>query len=110
MDYRTGKVVALKIVSREQAESCPHYNIKKEVLIHENLQHPNITKLVEARKDSDYYYLVVEWAAGGELFEKIEPDVGFPEDVAHMYFVQLLSVLVLPILSALLLTFHLEIF
>jgi serine/threonine-protein kinase Chk1 len=50
---------------------------------------------LEARKDGEFYYLVIEWALGGELFEKIEPDVGFPEDVAHMYFVQLLSVLVL---------------
>lgn len=94
VDKRTGKQVAIKAISRTQAESCPNYNIKKEVLIHENLKHPNIIKLIEARKDSEYYYLVIEWALGGELFEKIEPDVGFPEDVAHMYFFQLLSVLV----------------
>ena len=87
--------MAIKAISRTQAESCPNYNIKKEVLIHENLEHPNIIKLLEARKDSEYYYLIIEWALGGELFEKIEPDVGFPEDVAHMYFFQLLSVLVL---------------
>lgn len=93
-DQRTGKPVAIKVISRTQAESCPNYNIKKEVLIHENLRHPNVIRLLEARKDSEYFYLVMEWAAGGELFEKIEPDVGFPEDVAHLYFVQLLSVLV----------------
>lgn len=85
--------MALKLISRKQAESSPNYSIKKEVLIHEALTHPNVIRLLEARKDADYYYLVMEWATGGELFEKIEPDVGFPEDVAHMYFLQLLSVL-----------------
>lgn len=59
------------MVSREQAESSPNYNIKKEVLIHENLHHPNIVRLMEARKDDDHFYLVMEWVAGGELFEKI---------------------------------------
>lgn len=59
------------MVSRKQAENCPNYNVKKEVLIHQNLNHPNIIKLVEAKKDEDNYYLVLELGLGGELFEKI---------------------------------------
>lgn len=62
---------AIKIIPKEQAEFCPTYNIKKEVLIHENLAHPNIIKLFEARKDNSNYYLVMELSVGGELFEKI---------------------------------------
>lgn len=103
------KQVAIKVICREQTENCPNYNVKKEVLIHQSLNHPNIIRLIEARKDADNYYLAMEWAFGGELFEKIgtllerifrirlvvEPDVGFPEEVAHMYFYQLLSILVL---------------
>jgi serine/threonine-protein kinase Chk1 len=86
-------VVAIKVVSRKQAESCPNYNVKKEVLIHQSLNHPNIVKLIEAKKDEENYYLVLELGLGGELFEKIEPDAGFPEEIAHFYFLQLMNVL-----------------
>lgn len=93
VDQKSGKSYAVKMINKEQADSQPNYNIKKEVLIHESLSHPHIIKLVEARRDEKHYYLVMEWGSGGELFEKIEPDVGFPIDIAHMYFKQLMLVL-----------------
>lgn len=62
---------AIKVISRKQAESCPNYNVKKEVLIHQSLNHQNIIKMIEARKDEESYYLVLELGLGGELFEKI---------------------------------------
>ena len=71
MDQTSSKHVAVKVVSREKAENCPNYNVRKEVLIQENLQHRNTVQLIEARRDAGHYYLVMEWAAGGELFEKI---------------------------------------
>ena len=33
----------------------------------------------------------MEFAEGGDLFDKIEADVGVPEDIAHVYFRQLVS-------------------
>lgn len=33
----------------------------------------------------------MEFAEGGDLFDKIEADVGVPEDIAHVYFKQLVS-------------------
>ena len=33
----------------------------------------------------------MEYAAGGDLFDKIEADVGVNEDIAHFYFTQLIS-------------------
>ncbi len=33
----------------------------------------------------------MEFAEGGDLFDKIEADVGVPEDIAHLYFLQLVS-------------------
>jgi serine/threonine-protein kinase Chk1 len=35
--------------------------------------------------------LALEFAAGGDLFDKIEPDVGVDEDTAHLYFHQLIN-------------------
>lgn len=36
-------------------------------------------------------YLVLELGAGGDLFDKIAPDYGVDEDLAHFYFQQLLA-------------------
>lgn len=36
-------------------------------------------------------YMVLELGAGGDLFDKIAPDYGVEEDLAHFYFQQLLS-------------------
>ena len=33
----------------------------------------------------------MEYAEGGDLFDKIEADVGVSEDIAHFYFTQLIS-------------------
>ncbi|PWN48576.1 Pkinase-domain-containing protein [Violaceomyces palustris] len=36
-------------------------------------------------------YMVLELGAGGDLFDKIAPDYGVEEDLAHFYFVQLMA-------------------
>ena len=68
--------------------------VTKEILIHQHLKHQNVIKFIEVFEDSGYIYIVQELANGGELFEQIEPDVGFPEQVAHFYFVQLIRTIV----------------
>ena len=68
--------------------------VTKEILIHQHLKHQNIIKLIEVFESSGYIFIVQELADGGELFEQIEPDVGFPEQVAHFYFVQLIRSIV----------------
>ena len=45
--------------------------IREEVKIIENLDHPNIVKYYETYDDVKYIYLVMEYCNGGELFEKI---------------------------------------
>jgi serine/threonine-protein kinase Chk1 len=36
-------------------------------------------------------YLALEYAVSGELFDRIAPDVGVDERLAHMYFTQLMA-------------------
>ncbi|KAI6153067.1 kinase-like domain-containing protein [Pisolithus tinctorius] len=58
----------------------------KEMQIHLALKHKNVL---------DSYvpgvYMLLEFAAGGDLFDKIVPDVGVGDEVAHLYFNQLLA-------------------
>lgn len=70
-------------------------DVAKEVLIHQHLKHQNIIKFIEVFEEDEFIYIVQELAGGGELFEQIEPDYGFPEQVAHFYFVQLIKSIVL---------------
>lgn len=36
-------------------------------------------------------WICMEFASGGDLFDKIEPDLGLEDDIAHLYFKQLLA-------------------
>ena len=63
-DRRTSKTFAAKLVDRRQ-------NVKKEVTIHSALDHPNVIKLTASGEDANYSYLLMEYASGGELFDRI---------------------------------------
>lgn len=45
--------------------------IEKEVKIISSLDHPNIIRLVEFMTSANFYYLVLEYCPGGELFDEI---------------------------------------
>ena len=50
-----------------------------------NLDHPNIVKLYELYQDTNSYYLVTEYLAGGELFDRIKKMSYFSERKAAEY-------------------------
>ncbi|KAJ9152132.1 Kinase-like domain-containing protein [Pleurostoma richardsiae] len=66
--------------------------IAMEVSLHSHIgQHPNIIEWFATGEDSSWRWIAMEFAEGGDLFDKIEADVGVPEDIAHLYFLQLIS-------------------
>ncbi|RDX49474.1 CAMK/CAMKL/CHK1 protein kinase [Lentinus brumalis] len=76
-------------------------SIDKECRVHSALKHKHILELIGAAKLSieqaarggylPAFYLLMEMAAGGDLFDKIVPDVGINEDIAHFYFCQMIA-------------------
>lgn len=63
-----------------------------EVSLHSHIgQHPNIIEWFAAGEDSVWQWIAMELAEGGDLFDKIEADKGVSEDIAHLYFLQLIS-------------------
>jgi serine/threonine-protein kinase CHEK1 len=63
-----------------------------EVKLHQYLgQHPNIIHCLGSGDDPLWLWIAMELADGGDLFDKIEADEGVPEDIAHLYFAQLVS-------------------
>lgn len=95
----TGDKVALKIIKPEMMEYVSMDEIKEEVEVLKKLSHNNITKLVDSGdaelksrgKSYDVFYIALEVAAGGELFDFISMTGAFSEDVARYYFHQFID-------------------
>lgn len=66
----TGDTVAVKIIDckkHKDAAAC----VKKEICIHRLLVHPNIIRYYGQRQEGYLEYIFLEYASGGELFNKI---------------------------------------
>ncbi|EIN05436.1 CAMK/CAMKL/CHK1 protein kinase [Punctularia strigosozonata HHB-11173 SS5] len=96
------RIAACKVVYlTPQTTEHDRKTLDKEMRVHSALKHDNVLEFIDALiieddkgKPSPYVpgiYMLLELAAGGDLFDKIAPDVGVGEDVAHYYFSQLLA-------------------
>ena len=88
-----GQSVAVKAVSKRNVLSNGlAANVEREISVTRRLRHhPNIINLHEVLATKTKIYLVMEFAAGGELFEKVASGGRLAEDVARKYFRQLIS-------------------
>ncbi|ORX82219.1 Pkinase-domain-containing protein [Anaeromyces robustus] len=84
-----GEVIAVKIISKQNTKA--RKNLEREIALHQCLHHENIIQLKKAVEDKNFVYMMMEYAAGGELFDKIAADYGLEEDLAHFYYKQLVS-------------------
>ncbi|KAB7499132.1 Serine/threonine-protein kinase grp [Armadillidium nasatum] len=86
----TGEAVAMKIVDLNKHPDAVEA-VRKEVCLHKILKHQNIIKFFGSRKEDQMQYMFLEYAVGGELFDRIEPDIGMPPDQAQKYFRDLIN-------------------
>ncbi|MBA0714628.1 hypothetical protein Golax_013592 [Gossypium laxum] len=66
-------------------------HVQREIMNHRSLKHPNIIKFKEVLLTPTHLAIVMEYAAGGELFERICNAGRFSEDEARFFFQQLIS-------------------
>lgn len=90
VNRKTSEAVAVKVVDL-RGKITAYQEIRKEIAIHRLLNHEHILKFFGSRKDDKFHYIFLEYAAGGELFDRIEPDVGMEHALAQKYFHQLIS-------------------
>ena len=87
--------IAVKLISKSHAFKVGKMKPKQlqsEISLHSHLRrHKNIIEFYAAGEDINWKWIAMELADGGDLFDKIEADVGVGEDIAHFYFNQLVS-------------------
>ncbi|KAM7523771.1 hypothetical protein LguiA_013673 [Lonicera macranthoides] len=66
-------------------------HVQREIMNHRSLKHPNIIRFKEVLLTPDHLAIVMEYASGGELFERICNAGRFSEDEARFFFQQLTS-------------------
>jgi len=74
----TGATRAVKTISKAQIKKSKS-SFKQEVALMKMMDHPNIIKLHETFEDRRNVYLVMEFGAGGELFDCIISSAPFTE-------------------------------
>lgn len=80
---------ALKSIPKEMTNSEDLQAVlRREISVHEQLKHPNIVRLYGSLEDQENFYLVLEYAAKGNLYMEVRKNRGLPEAKAKDYFTQ----------------------
>ncbi|CAN1278370.1 Serine/threonine-protein kinase SRK2E [Linum perenne] len=87
-DKQTNELVAVKYIERGDKID---ENVQREIINHRSLRHPNIVRFKEVILTPTHLAIVMEYASGGELFERICNAGRFSEDEARFFFQQLIS-------------------
>ncbi|KAH9712905.1 serine/threonine-protein kinase SAPK1 [Citrus sinensis] len=87
-DKWSGELYAVKYIQRGHKID---EHVQREIMNHRALKHPNIIRFKEVFLTPTELAIVMEYAAGGELFERICNAGRFSEDEARYFFQQLIS-------------------
>lgn len=87
----TGKEVAVKVVDKARLNASGLIKLFREVRILKMLDHPNIVKLLEVIETDAHLFLVMEYCAGGEVFDYLVSHGRMKERDARKKFRQILS-------------------
>ncbi|KAK9735210.1 hypothetical protein RND81_04G191000 [Saponaria officinalis] len=85
---KTNELVAIKYIERGYRVD---ENVAREIINHRSLRHPNIIRFKEVVLTPTHLGIVMEYAAGGELFDRIITAGRFSEHEARYFFQQLIS-------------------
>jgi aurora kinase, other len=91
----SGFVCALKVLHKSELQGGGgvEKQVRREIEIQSNLAHPNILRLFGHFHDAKRIFLILEFAAGGELYKHLRKASRFPEWKAAQYIAQMASAL-----------------
>mmetsp|Transcript_13947 Transcript_13947/g.22784 ORF Transcript_13947/g.22784 Transcript_13947/m.22784 type:complete len:348 (-) Transcript_13947:62-1105(-) len=86
----SGYIVALKVLHKYQLERAGvEHQLRREIEIQSHLRHKNVLRLYAYFWDEKRIYLVLEYAANGELYKELTKKGRFSESRAARYICQL---------------------
>eukprot|EP00871_Galdieria_phlegrea_P000804 jgi/Galph1/1724/GphlegSOOS_G420.1 len=89
-EKRTKFVIALKVLFKSQLlKAGVEHQLRREIEIQSHLRHPNILKLYGYFYDKARVFLILEYAAGGELYKELQKCGKFSEPRAATYIASL---------------------
>lgn len=87
-------IVALKILFKSQlVKSNVEHQLRREIEIQAHLRHPHILRMYNYFYDEKRIYLILEYAAKGELYKELQKYGRFPEDRAAKLMFQMADAL-----------------
>ncbi|PSN44975.1 Serine/threonine-protein kinase NIM1 [Blattella germanica] len=87
----TKERVAVKILDKSKLDQKTRRMLSREIATMEAIHHPNIIRLYEVVETYSKIHLVMEYASGGELFNKITTAGKIAENDAKLLFAQVIS-------------------
>ena len=88
----TGEKVAIKILEKNLIKGHSEYErIEKEIKYLKLFNHPNIIQIYEVIETSSSFYIVMEFAQGGELFNYIVEKEKLTEEESSFYLYQIIQ-------------------
>ncbi|KAI4356824.1 hypothetical protein L6164_000811 [Bauhinia variegata] len=93
-EIKSKYVVALKVIFKEQIEKCRiQHQLRREMEIQTNLNHPNVLRLYGWFHDAERVFLILEYAHNGELYKELKRKDHFSEKQAATYILSLTKAL-----------------
>ncbi|KAK2180929.1 hypothetical protein NP493_420g05003 [Ridgeia piscesae] len=87
-------ILALKVLFKSQLQkSCVEHQLRREIEIQSHLRHPHILRLYGYFHDSTRVYLILEYAARGELYKELQKMGRFNDARTATYIFQLADAL-----------------
>lgn len=83
--------VALKILDRTRLDAQAQRLLSREISSMEALQHPNVIRLYEVVESPSRLFLVLEYAGGGDLHNRIATEGKLCDNTSKITFAQILS-------------------
>lgn len=83
--------VAIKIIDKTKLDQKTQRLLSREISSMERLHHPNIIRLYEVVETLAKMHIIMEYAGGGELFNKISNDGKMPEAEAKQIMAQVVA-------------------
>lgn len=93
MHVQTGEKVAIKVIDKKKAKDDSYVakNMRREARLLQQINHPNVIKLLEVIETDNSYYLVTELCSGGELMQHIYKQNYLEEAEVRKYVRQIAS-------------------